>query len=171
MTGTNGRVAGLVINNGKNAKKGKPQVAIIEDIVAVETLEILMHTTRKMPKTTNLFANITYGNYNKQIQTAAQFFGLKDVKVTPHGARLGKAVENLNSRVLLDKIAVDGRWADLKSSISYIRNGQASLAKINMSPYTQSEIKKHEKHFTKMVRGRWEIFYKNGPPKILTLTD
>lgn len=171
LTSTNGRVAGLVINNGKTAKNGKPHVAIGEDGLAYRTLEILMHTTRKMPKSTNLFANITYGNYNKQIQSAAQFFGLKDVNVTNHGARLGKAVKNFNSRVLLDDIAVDGRWADLNSAISYILNGKASLAKINMSAYMQSEIIKHEKHFTKMVRERWDKIYKTGPPKILTLTE
>lgn len=60
LTGTSGRVAGLVITNGKTAKNGKPQVAIVEDKVAVEVLEILMFTSRKMPKSTNLFAQLTY---------------------------------------------------------------------------------------------------------------
>lgn len=91
------------------------------------------------------------------------------MKVTPHGARLGKAFENFKSRVLTDYIAVDRRWADISSSISYIINGQASLAKINMSSYMHSEIRRYEKHFTSMVRERWGKIYKTGPPNIISL--
>lgn len=90
------------------------------------------------------------------------------MKVTPHGARLGKEVEKFNSRVMMDDIAVDGRWTDLTSAINYIRNGQASLAKINMTPYMQTEMKRYEKHFTETVRGRCEQIHKTGPPTIIT---
>lgn len=130
-----------------------------------------MHSAKKMPKTTNLFEILTYANYSKQLQATAQFFGLQDVKVTPHGARIGKAVENFNSRVLIEDIAVDGRWADLSSTISYIRNRQASFAKINMSPYMKSEIMRHAKQFTTMIIERWEKVYKEGYHKIISLDE
>lgn len=108
LTGAISRVAGLVINNGKTAKNDKPQVAIIEDEIAVQVLEILMNSTRNIPKTTKLFDGLSYAKYSNQLKATATFIGLQDVKVTPHGTSLGRAVENFNSRVLIDDIGADG---------------------------------------------------------------
>lgn len=42
-------------------------------------LEILMHTTRNMDGTTNLFANLTYSK-KKILQAATQLYGLEKSK-------------------------------------------------------------------------------------------
>lgn len=98
------RVAAVVIRNAKTVKKGKTQVAIIENELAVKTLEILMNSIRNLPKTANIFANIAYSHYSKELQLAAQYFDLDHIRITPHGARLGRAVEEFNNRVLLDLV-------------------------------------------------------------------
>lgn len=59
LEGAQSRVAAVVIKNAKTAKKGKPQVAMIENEIAVKTLEILMDANRNHPKTANIFANIS----------------------------------------------------------------------------------------------------------------
>lgn len=115
MNGAGARVAGLMINNGKTSKNGKPQLAIIEEPTAVKILEILMMAKQHHSDDSSIFDNISYIFLSKQLQLAAQFFGLSDVKVTPHGPRLGGAVENFNSRIPLDDIACGGRWEDLET--------------------------------------------------------
>lgn len=156
------RVVKLVIRNAKTEKNGKSQVALIEDEVAVKTLELLMDSNKNIPKTANLFANITYTHYAKQLQLAAKFFDLDHVKVTPLGARLGKAVGSFNRGIPLSDIAVGGRWSSLESAISYIKNGQASLINVNISLFTESEIRKEVKAFKDMIRDNWGALYERG---------
>lgn len=130
IEGVKKRVIGLVINNSKTAKKGKPQLALVENPVAVQLIEVSMHTNSKHPKLADLFENANYLTYNKLIQQAVRYYGIHNNRMTPHGARLGKSVENYNNRVDLKDITLDGRWASSDSLIEYIKNGQASLAKI-----------------------------------------
>lgn len=85
--------AAVVITNAKTAKKFKPQLAIINDETAIQVLEILMETTKNLKDDVSLFANLTYAAYSRHLHTAAKYFGLGKVNLTPHVARLGKAVE------------------------------------------------------------------------------
>lgn len=56
-----------------------------------------MNSTRKIPKKTKLFESMSYEKYRTQFQATTKLFGIHDVKVTPHGARLGNLAENFNN--------------------------------------------------------------------------
>lgn len=115
-----------------------------------------MNTKSKHPKTAFLFENTAYAHYNKQIRNAAQYYCLAGMRITPHGARLGKAVETFNTRVSLEDIALEGRWARVYSAVDYIKNGQASLAKLPMSSFVQREIRREEKLYRTLVNKQWQ---------------
>lgn len=166
LEGTPQRVASVVIRNAKTAKKGKPQVAIIDNEIVVKTLEILMDYIKNLPKTENIFANIIYSHYSKQLQLAARYFDLDHIMVTPHGARLGRAFEDFNNRVTLEDIAVGGRLSTLDSAVSYIKNGQASLINEDMGPYSESELRIEAGSFRDMIRGSWEALRRKTDPEV-----
>lgn len=155
LEGVKQQAVGLLISNSKTAKKGKPQLAFVEDPVAMKLLEVIMTSNYKHPRTANLFENTNYVSYKKQIQLAARYYGLQKNRITPHGSRLGKEVENYNHRVDLKDITLDGRWASSDSAIEYIKNGQVSLAKISFSTYTQNELRRESELYTKIVERKW----------------
>lgn len=163
LRGAGPRVAALVITNGKTAKNGKPQMAIINDETAIQVLEILIESAKHLSNNAGLFANITYAAYSRHLHTAANYYGFGTVNVTPHGARLGKAVEDFNNRIPLDDIAVGGRWAELQSAIAYIKNGQASLANINIPRDTQEELIAAEKRLIRTTTAKWASLRKRNP--------
>lgn len=125
------KVIGLVINNGKQSRRGSLNLHSYDE-VAVKLIEVLMSVNTSHPKTANLLDNTSYAHYNKMIQNAARYYCLKGGCITPRGARLGKAVETYNNRTAINDIALDGRWARPESSVDYVKNGQASFAKTHM---------------------------------------
>lgn len=153
------------------AKNGKPEVAIIEYEIAVKALEIIMDSNKKFPNTANILTNITYTHYSKQLQLAARYFDLNHVKVTPHGAILGRAVENFNNRVPLDDIAVVGRWTAIDSAVSYIDNWKASLINVNMSPFSESEIIREAENFRNMILSNRGNLRKKERVEIITIQN
>lgn len=80
---------------------------------------------------------------------------MKDFKVTTHGERLGGAVERFNRNESLEDIAVGGRLAELPSAFSYIKNGQASLAKSNMTGFMHEEFRRYAQLFMITVERKW----------------
>lgn len=165
LEGAGEREAGLIITNGKTAKHDKPQLAMVKDDIEVKVLEIVVHAAKDKPASKSIFGELTYAQYSKCIQQAAQFYGLKDFKVTPHGACLGGAVEIFNSNESLDDITVGGRWAEPTSAVAYIKNGKASLAKINMNDFMQSELRRYAQLFIITVERKWRKIQKKNPPE------
>lgn len=99
------------------------------------------------------------------LQLAARYFDLDHVRVTPHGARWGRAIDNFNNRIPLDDIAVGGRWSEIDSAIAYIKNGQASLINIDMGPFSESELRREAAIFRDLIRGNWEALRKKADPE------
>lgn len=157
------RVIELVINNGKTAKKVKPQLAFVEHPTTVKLLEVLMAGNTNHPKIANLFENTSYTHYNKQIQLAARYYGLHKGRLTPHGERIGKEVDN--HRVDLKGITLDGIWANSDSTIEYIKNGQASLDKIGFSTCTQAKLRREGELYRKVVDRKWQKMTKEREDK------
>lgn len=45
---------------------------MIENEIAVKKLEILVNSNRNLLKTVNIFKNLTYAHYSKQVRLAAR---------------------------------------------------------------------------------------------------
>lgn len=65
LEGVKKKLVGLVINNGKMAKKGKPKLAFTVDEIAVKLIEVLMSVNLSYPKMAYLLDNTAYAHYKK----------------------------------------------------------------------------------------------------------
>lgn len=122
-----------------------------------------MESSKDLPGNASIFANITYCTYRKHMHTSSECFGFGRVNVKSHWEGLGKSVEDFKNITPLDNIAVGGRWDEIQSAISYIKNGQSSLSNINITHPTQKQLQDAEYRFIYMTMNKWSALRKRHP--------
>ena len=136
LSGFPAGTAGANIKDAKTSKQtGRLQFVTIDDPPVVRFLQMYRAANSAALK----FApHANYATYSAALKEATNHFGLSNISIRPHSARIGKALEDYVQGKSVEQIAINGRWSALNSLRYYLNNGNAWVLDMHLSPESQS---------------------------------
>ncbi|KAI0557893.1 DNA breaking-rejoining enzyme [Gracilaria domingensis] len=126
----------------RNAKTGPLQFTPIYDENIVSVVRRLQ--TMLQSKVGKMFS-ITYATYAKHLREACNFFGLDDLKMSTHLARVGGALHSFMSGKPIADITIVGRWNSRSSLRHYLTTGRSWLLRIKLSADQESLLQEYNR--------------------------
>ena len=138
-----GRLQGLVnkailtIMNAKNRRLfGRIQVAVCEDVRAIDWLTWLIHA---LPGTARLAPGGT-PRFRKYFDRCVRALGIAHLGLTPASLRAGGATHSFNRGLDLGHIKFRGRWASLRTLEHYLQEATGVLVMLRLDDHLLTRL-------------------------------